>query len=345
MRRAYPEIYQRLLTTVKPERDANNRAAYRDNWWIFGEPRKELRSALQGLARYIVTVETAKHRVFQFMDASVMPDNKLVCLALEEPVSLGIVQSRIHAIWYLANAGMIGVFDQPAVYVKTSSFDPFPFPDTTHRQRLMIGDLAEELDATRKNVLAEHPDLTLTGLYNLRDKLRRPDPFSASEEDRRRRGRVDIIDELHNRIDAAVADAYGWSGDLTDEQIVLRLVALNAERYAEEKAGWVRWLRADYQIARTGITVLAPKKMAQQIEAALPATTTRKPTFPRDAIGQTAAVLAELRGGAGLTGADIARRYAQGLRSEPRIAATLAALVRLGHAADEQGRYTLRRAA
>jgi hypothetical protein len=345
VRRRYPEVYQHLLTTVKPERGLNNRASYRDNWWIFGEPRGELRPALEGIPRYVVTVETAKHRVFQFLDASVLPDNKLICLALGDPTSLGVVHSQIHASWYLANAGMIGVFDRPAVYVKTSSFDPFPFPDATPGQRTIIGDLAEELDATRKEVLAEHTDLTLTGLYNLREKLRQHGPFTAVEQDQRRRGRVDIIAELHDRIDAAVADAYGWPRDLGDEAIVTRLVALNAERHAEEKAGKVRWLRPDYQLRRAGVTLLAPKVQDQQIEALLPVAATRKPAFPRDAIGQTAAVLADLRGASGFTSADIARRYAQGMKTEPRIAATLAALVRLGHVAVDDGRYTLRRAA
>jgi hypothetical protein len=56
------------LENVKPERDHNNRLSYRDLWWIFGEPRKNMRPVLDGLSRYIVTVETTKHRFFQFLD-------------------------------------------------------------------------------------------------------------------------------------------------------------------------------------------------------------------------------------------------------------------------------------
>ncbi|MEO6419277.1 MAG: hypothetical protein ABIP39_07730, partial [Polyangiaceae bacterium] len=58
VRREFPEVYQHLLQTVKPERNANPRASYRDNWWIFGEPRAQLRSALRGLRRYTVTLNT-----------------------------------------------------------------------------------------------------------------------------------------------------------------------------------------------------------------------------------------------------------------------------------------------
>lgn len=342
VRRRFPEVYQHLLTTVKPERDTNNRATYRDNWWIFGEPRRELRPALEGLPRYIATVETAKHRVFQFLDASILPDNRLVCFALADEADLGVLNSRVHVCWALSTGGTLE--DRP-IYTKTLGFDPFPFPDATPAQRAIIGELAEELDATSKEVLAAHPELTLTGLYNLREKLLRGDAFDLAEQDQRMRGRVDIIHELHTRIDAAVADAYGWPRDLTDEQIVERLVALNAERYAEEKAGTVRWLRPDYQIPKAGIPKLPTKGRQEQIEAALPVDRERKPAFPRDAIGQTAAVIADLRGGGVLTAEAIAKRYSQGKKVERRIAATLEALVRLGHVAQTEDGYRLRKVA
>ncbi|MHA6297431.1 class I SAM-dependent DNA methyltransferase [Devosia sp. CAU 1758] len=60
VRERYPRVYQHLLQAVKPERDANNRESYKRLWWIFGEPRKDLRPALENLPRYIATVETAK---------------------------------------------------------------------------------------------------------------------------------------------------------------------------------------------------------------------------------------------------------------------------------------------
>ncbi|WP_213982490.1 DNA methyltransferase [Sphingomonas sp. dw_22] len=344
VRRRFPEVYQHLLQTVKPERDGNNRATYRDNWWLFGEPRRELRPALAGLARYVATVETAKHRVFQFLDAAVLPDNMLVCVASDAAWHLGVLSSRFSVEWALRAGGWLGIGNDPR-YSKSRAFDPFPFPDAGPEQRGIIGDLAEELDAMRKDVLAVEGDLTLTGLYNLREKLVRGDAFTVVEQDQRRRGRVDIVAELHARIDDAVADAYGWPRDLSAEEIVARLVALNAERRGEEKAGRVRWLRPEYQISRAGILQLPVGAREEQIEALLPEATARKPGFPRDAIGQTAAVLRELRGGGALTAAAIARRYAQGMRVERRVAATLAALVRLGHVVVEGEGYRLRRAA
>jgi hypothetical protein len=107
VRQRSPEIYQHLLATVKPERDKNNRATYRDSWWIFGEPRRELRPALAGLTRYIATVETAKHRLFQFLLAEVLPDNMLVAIATDDPIHLGVLSSTAHVQWARLKGGTL----------------------------------------------------------------------------------------------------------------------------------------------------------------------------------------------------------------------------------------------
>jgi hypothetical protein len=45
-KRLHPHIWRHIHDTVKPERDQNNRQHYKDNWWIFGEPRASFRPAL-----------------------------------------------------------------------------------------------------------------------------------------------------------------------------------------------------------------------------------------------------------------------------------------------------------
>jgi hypothetical protein len=251
VRQCFPEVYQHLLQTVKPERDANRRATYRDNWWIFGEPRRELRPALTGLSRYIATVETAKHRIFHFLDASILPDNMLIAIGSDDASHLGVLSSRIHVQWSLRAGGWLGIGNDPR-YSKSKVFDPFPFPDPTPEQRARIAELAEELDAARKAALAEVPRLTMTELYNLRERIAAGEQLGGNDLARATGARAFIVHQLHEEIDRAVADAYGWPADLAPSEIVARLVALNAERKAEEDAGHVRWLRPDYQIPRFG---------------------------------------------------------------------------------------------
>ncbi|MBF0169328.1 MAG: class I SAM-dependent DNA methyltransferase [Alphaproteobacteria bacterium] len=246
VRKRFPEVYQWLLERVKPERDQNNRATYKDNWWIFGEPRKDLRPALKGLPRFIATVETAKHRWFTFLDASICPDNKLVNIALDDAYFLGVLSSRIHVLWAVTTGGRLGVGNDP-VYVKSACFDKFPFPVANEKQKANIRALGEEIDAHRKQRFLQFSDLTMTGLYNVLEALRKGDVLTPDLQEINRQGLVSVLKELHDKLDAAVADAYGWPVTLSDEDILARLAGLNAERASEEEAGQVRWLRPDFQ--------------------------------------------------------------------------------------------------
>jgi len=250
VRRRWPATYQWVLDHVKPERDHNRDKAIREYWWLHGRERPELRKALVGLSRYTATVETAKHRVFQFLDRAIAPDNRLVCFALDHGYWLGVLSSYIHVVWTLAAGGTLE--DRP-VYNISRCFETFPFPAAMPEQQSRIADLAEQIDAHRKRVLAEHEDLTLTGLYNVREKVSRGDtPLTAKEKSIHDKGLVAVLKSLHDELDAAVLDAYGWHDNPSDEQILERLVALNAERVAEEAQGHVRWLRPAFQNPQGG---------------------------------------------------------------------------------------------
>lgn len=96
----------------------------------------------------------------------------------------------------------------------------------------------------------------------VREKLVRGEEFTDDDRIVYEEGRVGVIHELHNRIDAAVAEAYGWPADLSDQEILERLVTLNRERAAEEATGFVRWLRPEYQVGRVAVKV-----GGEQIEA------------------------------------------------------------------------------
>ena len=346
VRRQFPDVYAHLLETVKPERDQNNRATYRTSWWVFGEPRRELRPALVGLDRYVVTVETSKHRTFQFLAADVMPDNMLIAFADERASTLAVLSSRPHTVWAPILGGWLG-FGNDSRYTKSRCFDPFPIPDLTDLQLAALAGLGEELDATRKIVLAEHPDLTLTGLYNVLEKLKAGAALTEAEADVKVRGRVLILKELHDQIDAAVFAAYGWPADLADEQILERLVALNAERAREEAAGHVRWLRPDYQIPRFAKGV-ERKSGELDLGETVVAIDTALPAFPTERDEAPLAVEQILLRAAGpLSQAEIARAFRKGgKRLEPRIARALNTLVRFGNVTlTADGRYLARRAA
>lgn len=339
VRQQLPSVYQHLRENVWPERKENKRATYRDNWWIFGEPRRDLRPALQGIGRYIATVETTKHRIFQFLDQSILPDNKLIAITVEDAWVLGALSSRIHETWVSPNAlgSRLGYGNDP-VYVKSTCFETFPFPAPTDSQKQRIGDLAEQLDAHRKKQLAAHPKLTLTGMYNVLEKLRAGDTLTTKDKTIHEQGLVSVLAELHDELDAAVAAAYGWPADLTDEQILERLLALNLERAAEERNGHVRWLRPDYQNP-DGETEIKQAEIA--IAAQADAAKTSKQKLPDDLPGRFAAVratLAQMPNGADTE--NVAAAFKGARRN--RVAEILDTLVGLGQVQqDHNGVYRL----
>jgi len=352
VRARYPATFQWVLERVKPERDHNRDAAFRTNWWLFGRPRPALRQMVAGLPRYIATGETAKHRVFQFLEASVAPDHMLIAIALEEGYPLGVLSSHVHVAWALATGGRLGVGNDPR-YNKSRCFETFPFPAATPAQQARIGELAEQLDAHRKRVLAEHAELTLTGLYNVLEKLRHGEPLSAKDKLIHEHGLVAVLQSLHDELDAAVLDAYTWNDRPDDATLLERLVALNAERHAEEAQGTIRWLRPEFQNPKSaqadmaGMEVFRPTICDSHEEVGIPPSPpapkpqTAPQQWPQQLPDQVAAVARALATAAApLTLEDLAAHFKGKGPWKKRLPQLLDTLVVLGKARVlEDGRW------
>jgi hypothetical protein len=118
--------------------------------------------------------------------------------------------------------------------------------------------LGDHLDTHRKQVQAAPSEITITGMYNLLEKLRAAQPFTDGDREYNNKALVSTLKQIHDELNAALLEAYGWPDLLTAQQtgkpakeinetILERLVALNAERAAEERNGLIRWLRPEYQ--------------------------------------------------------------------------------------------------
>ena len=251
VKNASEPAYQYLLNHTKPERSQERNLRLRNEWWRFEASREELRAGLKELASYIVTVENSPVRYFVFISSSTLPDQKLRCIATEDPYALGVLSSRFHALFSSRLGGRHGVGNTPVYNTKCATAFAFP-ADVAEPLKARIRAEAEALDALRKRVLAENPDLTLTKLYNVVEALREGRALTPQERDIHDRGLVTLIRQHHDAIDEGVADAYGWgdehrAGTLDEETILTRLVALNKERAAEEARGLVRYLRPEFQ--------------------------------------------------------------------------------------------------
>jgi len=347
VREKFPRIYQHVSANVKPERDQNNRPKLKRDWWLFGEPRKTFRAGVKDIARYIATVEVAKHRTFQFLDKGIVPEHRLVLVTSDDAFHLGVLSSKIHCVYALAAGSTLE--DRP-VYPASRCFRTFPFPDCTEFQKNRIREWAEAIDAHRKRAQKEH-GAGLTDIYNLIEKHRAGIPYT--DEDRRLddTALVATLRHLHDELDTAVSNAYGWPANLTDDEILEHVVTLNARRAAEEAKGEIRWLRPDYQIpllAKSAQTTLAlddtavpkPRKSKTTEPQPKPKTRAPKPIWRKDLATRLKAVEAVLAAATRpMTPDEIAAAITRAKPSEVReILTALETLARV-HLGDQKGTY------
>ena len=356
VRRRMPATYQHLNGTVLPEREHNKDAKLRKVWWKFRRSNADCRAMLEGLPRFLVTVETAKYRTFFIQPEGTLCEHGTISFGLDDAFHLGVMSSRVHVVWALATGGTLE--DRPR-YNKTACFDPFPFPVASETQQQRISDLGEALDAHRKAQQAAHPGLTITGMYNVLEKLRSGEALTVKEKKIHDDGLVSVLKKIHDDLDAVVFDAYGWPVTLTDDEILERLVALNHERAEEESRGLVRWLRPEFQ-NKAGAVPLglessdepdepepdeddepaeAPKRRRGQAAAKGPRKEAagkpgrKVPTrpWPKDLADQAKLVRSLMNAtGQVMSAADVAR-YFTGARA-PQVGKILDTLVALGHA-------------
>ena len=249
------------------------------------------------------------------------------------------MSSRIHCHWALVAGSWLGFGNDPT-YVKSASFEKFPFPICGEAEKQPIRKLAEELDAHRKRVQAQH-GLTLTGLYNVLEKIRAGESLTAKEKDIHDRGLVSVLKQLHDDLDAAVFAAYGWPATLTDAEILERLVTLNAERAAEEKRGVIHWLRPEYQ-ARGQSEMILPVAATKPAKAGktkgVKPVRAGKVAWPKKMAERVQAVEAALHRNGTATPAELAEQFK---RAQPAdVAEILETLVTMGRARQQDGKFS-----
>lgn len=241
----FTDPFAHVLEHVKPLRMQNRRRSYAEYWWRHVEPRPAMWAALELVKRYIATPTVAKHRLFTWIDHQVCPDHQLIVVARDDDTTFGILHSRFHEAWSLRLGTSLE--DRPR-YTSTTTFETFPFPEALtpdvpakdyakDPRAIAIAEAAKRLDELRNawlnppdlvriepEVVAGYPDRilpkdaqaavvlrsrTLTNLYNQRPQW---------------------LINAHRALDAAVAAAYGWPADISDDDALARMLALNLAR-------------------------------------------------------------------------------------------------------------------
>ncbi len=220
----YEMPFEHVRKHVRPLRIKNRMEKRAKHWWIHGDAAPRIRNTLASLKRYIATPGLSKHRLFVWLSKEVLPDHQLLVFARDDDYFLGVLHSKPHELWALRMG--TALTDRPR-YTPTTTFGTFPFPwapgkEPKNDPRVKaIAKAARELVLERDRWLnppdaseSELKKRTLTNLYNQRPTW---------------------LDLAHRKLDDAVLDAYGWQHDLSDDEILARLLALNLERAAKQK--------------------------------------------------------------------------------------------------------------
>lgn len=228
-----------LLTQVKPFRDNHRNKALQEVWWQFEATRSGMVKALGTVSRQLMTSLTAKHRFFVWVPSAARAANTVVAITREDDYMFGMLHSNIHVAWALRKGATLE--DRPR-YNNSATFETFPFPwspgreDTAHPAHAAISHAAKQLHEERH--AWQNPDgysekqlkdRTLTNIYNALAVFRGRDSMNTKS------AAADFaprLNQLHQTLDRAVCDAYGWEHDILndDEEILRRLLALNLER-------------------------------------------------------------------------------------------------------------------
>ena len=247
----WPELLGIVEERVKPERaklgDNGDARRRKEKWWLWGRYTPALFAATAGLEQVLVISRVGQQASFTFSSASMVYAESTVVFPLINYTAFCTLQSRPHEIW----ARFFGSSMKDDLrYTPSDCCETFPFPEgwETHPAPEAAGKTYYE----HRAALMIRNDEGMTKTYN-----RFHDPYENDSD-------IGKLRELHAAMDRAVLDAYGWTDIPTDceflldyeideatwgrkkkpyryrwpdpvrDEVLARLLALNAERAAEE---------------------------------------------------------------------------------------------------------------
>ena len=222
----WPDLLRIVEEKVKPTRDQNNREARRRRWWLFGDRQPGLYAAIEQMDRVLVRSLTSAHfPCFVLKENKYVFDQTLIVYTLNSFSTLTSLASRCHEIWThffgstLEDRGRYNIED---------CFEKFPFSRGFESDR-RLQSVGQEYYEFRAALMTEYEE-GLTKIYN---RFHDPDERSNSIAELRR---------LHDAIDRAVLDAYGWTDLRPTCEFELEWQDDEAENSRRRKKPWrYRW--------------------------------------------------------------------------------------------------------
>jgi len=205
----WPRALAIVRERVRPHRLENRDRGFRERWWQFGRPRREMRAAMEGLQRFPVANRVGKRLLFAWADQAWCPGDKVVVFHLSDDFAMGVLCSRSHSAWAWA---LSSTLKADLNYTPTTAVETFPWPHpVAPESREAVADACRALLARRGEICRERR-IGLTKLYNQVDD-----------------GAWADLAQLHRELDEAVAAAYGWPKGIAQDatETSRRLLELN----------------------------------------------------------------------------------------------------------------------
>lgn len=204
----------------------------------------------------IATPKVSKFRFFVVVPQTVLPSNLVIVVGRDDDSTFGVLSSRFHETWSLAQGQWIGAGNDPA-YTPSTTFETFPFPEGL-TPNIPAADYADDPSAQKIAAAAARLNELRENWLNPADLVVRvpevipgyPDRIlpkdAAAEAILKKRTLTNLYNErpawlehAHAALDEAVAEAYGWgedwrAGKLTGDEILARLFRLNQESAAAQ---------------------------------------------------------------------------------------------------------------
>ena len=244
----WPDLMSIVEEKVKPERMNKNDKGAREKWWQFIRPSLEARAVIEQLDRVLVIPQTSNVQAMVFLPANMVFGHTLIVFSFSDYATFSCLQSRLHHVW---SAFLGPTMKDDLRYTPSDCFETFPFPEAWETN-LTLEAAGEAYYDFRAALMVEN-DEGMTKTYNRFHDPNERDP------------RIAELRQLHAAMDRAVLDAYGWDDiptnceflldyeikdetwgkkkkpwryrwpDEVREEVLVRLLALNAERAAAER--------------------------------------------------------------------------------------------------------------
>lgn len=256
--RLFDAPFALALERVKPERDQMRREGRRVRWWIHGEAAGNLRAAVLGLPRFIATPRVSKHRIFIWIEPQTLIDGQLIAFARTDDYFFGVIHSRLHEVWARSQGTQVRERESGFRYTPTTCFETFPFPGPFEGLKAEISNAAHQLDEmrarwlnppewTREEIIefpgsidgpwagmVQNPDANGIGIVRYVRRVPRDRECARNLTSRTLTNLYNKLpawlEAAHRKLDAVVFAAYGWEPNLTDDEILAKLLKLNLER-------------------------------------------------------------------------------------------------------------------